>query len=103
MHLSQIPLPLRTPHGNAFAHAEFERIAAELTERFGGVTAFLRAPASGLWQEGRTGRTERDDIVVYEVMVDELDPAWWEQYRRTLEMRFAQHELVVRAAEMRRL
>ena len=103
MHLVQILLPLRSPHGNAFPHAEFARVSTELTERFGGMTAYTRAPASGLWQEDRTGRTERDDIVVYEVMVDDLDPAWWADYRRTLEMRFAQDELVVRAQEMRRL
>ena len=103
MHLVQILLPLRTPHGNTFPQAEFARVASELTERFGGMTAYSRAPAAGLWQEDRTGRTERDDIVVYEVMVDELDAAWWADYRRTLEMRFVQHELVVRAQEMRRL
>ena len=103
MHLVQLLLPLRTPHGNAFPGAEFERVAAELTDRFGGMTAYSRAPASGLWQEGRSGRTEHDDIVVYEVMVDELDGAWWAGYRRTLEMRFAQEELVIRAQEMRRL
>ena len=103
MHLVQILLPLRSPHGNAFPGAEFARVATELTDRFGGMTAHTRAPASGLWQEDRGGPTEHDDIVIYEVMVDELDPAWWAEYRRTLELRFAQQELVIRAQEMRRL
>ena len=103
MHLVQILLPLRTPHGNVFPHGEFARVASELTDQFGGMTAYSRPPASGLWQEQQTGRTERDDIVVYEVMVDDLDTQWWADYRRTLETRFAQHELVVRAQEMRRL
>jgi crotonobetainyl-CoA:carnitine CoA-transferase CaiB-like acyl-CoA transferase len=103
MHLVQILLPLRTPHGNTFPHAEFARVASELTDQFGGMTAYTRAPASGLWQEEKTGRTERDDIVVYEVMVDDLDARWWADYRRILEMRFVRHELVVRAQEMRRL
>jgi len=102
MQLIQILLPLRGPEGNAFAQAEYLRVAEELTERFGGMTAYARAPAKGLWQEG-SGETRRDDIVVYEVMVDELDPAWWRDYRRTLEERFEQQELVVRAQEMRRL
>jgi len=103
MHLVQILLPLRGPQGNAFAHAAFTRVARELTERFGGMTAYSRAPASGLWQDEDDGETERDDIVVYEVMVEELDTGWWADYRRELERRFAQRELVVRAQEMRRL
>ena len=102
MQLVQILLPLRGPQGHAFPHDEYSRVAEELTEQFGGMTAYTRAPASGLWQEG-DGETARDDIVVYEVMVDELDAAWWGGYRRTLEARFAQQELVVRAQDMRRL
>jgi hypothetical protein len=103
MHLVQILLPLRGADGEAVPGAEFERVAKELTERFGGMTAYTRAPASGLWQPSRTGRTERDDIVVYEVMADDLDAGWWAGYRGVLEKRFAQRELVVRAQECRRL
>ena len=77
-----------------------DTVAAELPERFGGLTAYARAPAAGLWQEA-SGRTQRDDIVVYEVMVETLEPPWWTQYRRRLEARFAQDELVVRAYEIR--
>jgi hypothetical protein len=103
MHLVQILLPLRGPHGKEFARAEYSRVAAELTDRFGGMTAYTRAPAAGLWQEGANGETKRDDIVVYEVMVESLDEAWWARYREELERRFAQKELVVRAQEIRRL
>jgi hypothetical protein len=34
---------------------------------------------------------------VLEVMVDQLDRAWWKEFRADLEVRFAQEELVVRA------
>ena len=78
-----------------------ERVARELTERFGGLTAYARSPASGLWKD--SGETRHDDIVVYEVMAEELDAQWWKDYRRSLEKRFAQDELVVRAQETRRL
>ena len=80
-----------------------EDVAHELTERFGGVTAYARAPAKGLWKETPEHGTTHDDIVVYEVMVDKLDAVWWSQYRRRLEARFAQKELVVHAQEIRRL
>jgi len=45
----------------------------------------------------------RDQIVVYEVMVEELESEWWAALRQRLEVRLAQKELVVRAQEVRRL
>jgi hypothetical protein len=101
-HLVQLLLPLADEKGQRFPASLYAQLAAELTERFGGLTAYARAPAAGLWEE-RPGKTTRDDIVVYEVMVDALDAAWWAKYRKTLEVRFAQDELVVRAQEIRRL
>jgi hypothetical protein len=74
----------------------------ELTDRFGGVTSYSRAPATGVWEK-QPGDREHDDIVVYEVMVDDLDEAWWARYRGQLEQRFGQEELVIRAQPMRRL
>ncbi len=102
MHLVQLLLPLYDRAGAHFPRAFYDDVAHELTEHFGGVTAYTRTPAIGFW-EPEPGRTTRDDVVVYEVMVDALDPAWWARYRRALERRFAQDELVVRATEIRRL
>jgi hypothetical protein len=102
MHLVQLLLPLYDNEGARFPAAHYEKVAQELTDRFGGLTAYSRAPAAGLWEE-KPGRTKRDDIVVYEVMTEELDAQWWKQYRRTLEERFAQDELIVRALQARAL
>ena len=75
---------------------------SELTERFGGLTAYSRAPAQGLWAEdGEPPR--RDDIVVYEVMAESLDRSWWRSFRSLLEERFAQDELVIRSQQVERL
>ncbi|HET9651465.1 MAG TPA: hypothetical protein VFP36_04715 [Usitatibacter sp.] len=101
MHLVQILLPLYDANGERFAGGLYARVKDELTERFGGLTAYARAPAEGLW-EPRPGRTQRDDIVVYEVMAEEIDSAWWTQYREELEERFRQRELVVRALAISR-
>ena len=101
MHLVQILLPLFDPDGQRFGREAYDEVARQLTERFGGLTAYTRAPAAGLWKEG--GETQRDDIIVYEVMVPALDADWWAGYRRQLEQRFRQEELVVRAQEMVRL
>jgi hypothetical protein len=74
----------------------------ELTAKFGGLTAYSRAPAEGLWAAG-DGPPARDDIVVYEVMVEELDRQWWKQLRVDLERRFEQDEIVIRAEQIERL
>jgi hypothetical protein len=102
VHLVQLLLPLHDRAGKHFDGSLFEQTAQELTERFGGLTAYTRAPAAGLW-EGQPGHTTRDDIVVYEVMVEDLDARWWAEYREALEIRFDQDELVVRAQQIRRL
>jgi hypothetical protein len=101
MHLVQLLVPLYDNAGKRFPKSMHDRLAKELADRFGGVTAYARAPASGLWKKG--GRAERDDIVVYEVMVKRLEPAWWKRYRKTLEGRFDQDEMVVRSQATRRL
>ena len=101
MRLVQILLPVHDNEGKAFPHDVFAAVRAELTDAFGGVTAYMRAPATGLWDEGDD--VVRDDIVIYEVMVEELDAAWWSSYRAKLEKRFRQDEIVIRALPMERI
>ena len=90
MHLVQLLLPL------VDERAVFDEVMHELTDRFGGVTAYTRAPAAGRWKNA-SDSTEHDDIVVVEVMVEALDKAWWASYRKKLAKRLKQKELVVRA------
>jgi hypothetical protein len=101
-HLVQLLLPVYDNAGRRFPSAHYAAVRAELTERFGGLTAYTRAPAEGVWEEG-AGPPARDDIVVYEVMAQELDRPWWAEFRAALERRFAQEELVVRAQPIERL
>jgi hypothetical protein len=102
MLLIEILLPVADNAGTPFPREAFDRVRRELTERFGGVTAFVRAPASGLWRDD-DGVVRRDEIAIFEVMADALDEAWWRDYRGALEKRFAQDDIVVRALEARRL
>ena len=95
-HLVQLLLPLYDNDGNGFPRAQFEQVARELTARFGGLTAYTRAPAEGRWRDGGDGTT-RDEIIVYEVMTYPLDPGWWRDYREDLERRFSQDRIVIRA------
>ena len=102
MYLVQLLLPLYDNSGHRFPNARLREVADELTDRFGGVTAYLRSPAEGSWREGN-GPVDKDEVVMFEVMVDHLDRDWWSRYRGVLERRFAQDELVVRATAMERL
>jgi hypothetical protein len=102
MYLIQFLLPLSDNDGKAFPRNEFEKVRAELTEQFGGVTAFLQSPALGLWKD-ENDQVSRDDVVMFEVMAEDVDNAWWRNYRRTLEQRFRQEELVVRAINAEKL
>lgn len=102
MYLVQLLLPLYDNHGHRFPSARLREVVDELTDRYGGVTAYLRSPAEGSWREGGGG-VDKDEVVMFEVMVDHLDRDWWSRYRGALESRFSQDELVVRATAMERL
>lgn len=102
MHLVEILLPLYGNDGAPVPPEEHARVRTELTERFGGLTAFSRAPAEGFWKDGEE-RTSRDQIVVVEVMTPDLDRPWWRAYRQTLEARLRQDCVVVRATAIEAL
>lgn len=102
MHLVQLLLPLYDNDGVAIPGAVFREVREELTTRFGGLTAYTRAPAEGLWKD-ETAQTTQDQIVIYEVMAEELDVDWWRTYRQQLERRFRQETLVVRAQRLQLL
>jgi hypothetical protein len=102
MFLVQLLLPLYDNAGRRLPHELFAQLRNELTERYGGVTAFFRSPAQGTWKE-ESGAVDVDEIVMCEVMVQVLDRVWWAAYRKALEERFAQRELIVRAVELQRL
>ena len=101
MFLVEILLPLYDNEGRRFGAEEFDRVRDELAARFGGVTAFRRSPAEGVWREG--GAESRDRVVVFEVMTDGVDRAWWRGYREELERRFRQEKIVARATEFEEL
>ncbi len=93
--LVQWLLPLADNDGRRFPPESFAAVRRELTERFGGVTAYPRAPAVGLWDDA--GDVQRDDLVLFEVLVAEYDRAWWSEYRQSLCRRFRQEAILVRA------
>jgi hypothetical protein len=102
MYLVQLLLPLYDNANVRFPRETFDHVRQELTDRFGGVTAFLRSPGEGFWRIAENA-INRDDVVIFEVMADQLDRPWWARYREDLERRFRQIELVIRASSIERL
>lgn len=98
MYLIEIFLPTYDNSGQQFPKEAFNGVRGQLAEEFGGVTAFLRSPAIGLWADEK-GQLRKDDLVIFEVMTDAIDRAWWQLYRKSLEERFRQEEILVRATE----
>jgi hypothetical protein len=94
MKLIEIFLPLTDNAGRKLPNKAFAETSRELIERFGGLTAYSRAPARGFWKE--KGKVARDEIVVFEVMAKSPQKAFWRGYKRELEKRFRQKEIVIR-------
>jgi hypothetical protein len=95
MHLIQILLPIRDNEGVAFEKSQFDEVRSHLADRFGGVTIYMRAPASGIWKED--GEEVRDEIIIFEVMAEDLEREFWRLYRLQLQDAFRQEIIVVRA------
>ncbi|HEX8596440.1 MAG TPA: hypothetical protein VF682_24645 [Pseudomonas sp.] len=95
MDLVEIFIPKTDNDGRAFPAGLFSSVRQELVDRFGGMTAFTREPVEGLWGIAEDGK-RHDTLIIYEVMVQEVDRLWWEAYKLDLEKRFAQDELVIR-------
>jgi hypothetical protein len=100
MVLIQFLLPARRAD-DASAHRErLKRTHDELVERFGGLTAYLQAPAAGVWTSP-DGRREEESVVMIEVLAPVFDTPWWRDYVKVLEKRFDQESIHVRSTEVR--
>lgn len=100
MTLFQVFLPLYDNTGRPLARDLFTKTLKELTDTFGGATAFTRSPAEGFW-EHPDGGVKRDDVIVIEVVVEKIDDDWWGDYRSALEARFKQETILIRALPCR--
>ena len=96
MYLIQIFLPLYNNTGKRFPKKNYIQVRRTLLERFGGLTVYSRAPASGLWEK-KAGETIHDEMIIFEVMTKKRSTSWWRTYRDTLEKRFEQDQVIVRA------
>src|SRR5690606_33076402 len=95
MVLVQLLLPMPKAAGSDVMTALAET-RHELADRFGGLTAYVRSPARGVWT-APDGHTESDDMVMVEVVTETFDREWWRTYTSALAIRFRQDSIHVRA------
>jgi hypothetical protein len=98
MNLIQILLPLRNNDGEPFGRALFDEVRNDLADHFGGVTTYMRAPATGIWDDD--GEKVKDDVVIFEVMTDRVEREFWRLYRLELQEKFEQDVIVIRAQKI---
>jgi hypothetical protein len=89
---------LNNDDGRPHKRQLFRKVAAELVDESGGLTAHTRVPADGLWKDDDSS-TDKDEIVINEGMAENLVEVWWNNYRRSLEKRFRQEHVSVRGLE----
>lgn len=102
MYLIQVLLPLYDNRGRRLPKKLFEDTSRSLARSHGGVTAYTRSPAVGLWNS-RGSRIKRDEIIVYEVVTPVLKPELWKNRRKTWEAAFRQDSILIRASRCRQL
>ena len=101
MYLIQLLLPLRDNEKRSIPAEHFNAVRTDLTRRFGGVTAFIRAPAKGLWEEDE--ELHQDDVVMFEIIAENFAKDWWRQYRTQLQHLFKQKEVLIWATNVEKL
>ena len=102
MYLIQLLVPLFDNNEQKFPAEYFRETRNELAEHFGGVTAFFRSPAVGLWKESDKD-LHRDEVVLFEVMASDLNEDWWREYRLGLQQKFRQEEMMIWASAVTKL
>ena len=97
-YLIQLFIPANYNNGKDIPRPVFAKIKRELTNKFGGLTAFTQSPAEGFWED--KSKLSHDRIFVFEVMAEELNRKWWQKYKETLEELLQQEEIIIRAQQV---
>jgi hypothetical protein len=96
VYLVQMLFPLYDNRGRRLPKKLFDQTARTLAKAHGGVTAYTRSPAVGLWNSRGSG-LKKDEIVIYEVVTTALHAPLWERRRKMWEATFRQDSLLIRA------
>lgn len=92
-------LPLYDNEGQPFSDELYKAIRLELTERFGGLTAYSRSPATGLWKNDDE-EVKVDKMIVYEVIADDVEKKFWKSFKEILKAQFKQEDMIIRCTDI---
>ncbi|WP_419418505.1 hypothetical protein ACNVED_08030 [Legionella sp. D16C41] len=95
MQLIELFLPIYDNKNKKFPNELFKQTYDELIDKFGGLTAYTRAPMQGFWQK-ENDQIVQDELIIYEIMDKHFSSNWWRNYRACLEKRFQQEKLIIR-------
>ena len=84
MHLIQILLPLTDNAGRPYPDDLLQGIQSELSQCFGGLTAYRRAPAKGVWTRGHP-KHRRRHCGRRSDGTEHWTPHWWREFRTRLQ------------------
>lgn len=99
MKLIQVFVPLTDNAGNRFPESYFAGLKSAFSEKYGGVTVYKQTPVEGFWKETEA-TTEKDVLVIFEVLTDTLDTSYWKDLKTQLETTFRQKDLLIRYWEI---
>ena len=93
VHLVQIFLP--THINDQQSALAIDREVKLLADEFGGATAFVNSPASGMWTDDDRHH-QKDVVILIEIMAPIWDAVWWSAHKRDLELIFDQEKILIR-------
>lgn len=93
MKLVQLFIPLYDNDGMPFKDDLFVSLKEQLAEKFGGVTIYRQT--TGFWKQSE-GPAQKDEILIYEVMVKTIETKFWKELKERLLKAFRQESLLFR-------
>lgn len=102
MFLVEVFVPQYFPSGKEIEGEYLEEMRDILLSKFGGSTAFTQCPVEGEWKDA-SGSIEEDRVIILQVMCEEIDRAWWTNFRNRWQEMLQQKELMIRATTFDRL
>lgn len=99
MYLIQFFLPLYDTNGEQFTKQKFVKVQKLLTDKFGGITSYVRSPAAGFWKDA-SDHVVKDDVILFEVVTDQIERDYWKDLKTFLLEEFQQEEILLRGHEV---
>ncbi len=92
-------LPIKDENGGLFPEHYFTDLRDALAIKFGGITIYSRSPVKGLWKESGSSLVA-DEMIIYEIMMQDVDLAYWKAQKLRLQKLLHQDEIMMRYHEV---